>query len=648
MAALAVICSGCLPVDLPTEAPSTPAGTAVPTPAQRSPDELIVAVPEDPQGFLPPAADDTTRLIVDLLYDRLYRLDEHLRPQADLASDLPVVSADGLTWTIGLRDARFGGGAAITASDAAFSLALAASPACPFGRDVCAGAADDLSEASATDKATLSVTLRRPSSPFLAQVLAQLPILSQAAVRSATTELLSGAAGLDPTAPRRQVEQISDATNQDACFTEVPPFGCQLSDYTQPLEKLLADADVSLPPKARFTGPTGEVDAEAYSGSLLDLVSELDQVLTGAGTDQVAAALPMLDPVAHPLGGGPYAIDSYRPGDAVELVANQDPSGGGPSIKRVVLRIVKDPAVAATSLLSGDADWVLRVEPENVAALEAAANVHVAARPLPSERTIVFNVRPGRVYADPVTRAAFAGCLDRRALAADATGGRAIVAETPTSAGAWSMAAPAAAARDVAGSIASLEGAGWKRGTDGIFAKAGKRLTSSIAVRPSRADLLAFAEGAAQQLAECGIELEVRELDLTGDLLLAQLQWPNDFDTVLVARDLGDDPDHDVQRFASAHATSAENPADDNPGGYASKEADQLIGEARAQTDLEKRRSLYGQIGDLLARDVPAWPIWYDTAFSALTDRVSLGDRAVDPAAPNFWWNLESWSLRAP
>ena len=227
------------------------------------------------------------------------------------------------------------------------------------------------------------------------------------------------------------------------------------------------------------------------------------------------------------------------------------------------------------------------------AALESAPGIDAGYRPLASERTIVFNVRPGRIYADPAARQAFALCLDRAGLAQQATGGRAIVAVTPTSHGSWAMPSPAASLRDPSRAIALLQGAGWTRGADGIFAKGGKRLSSSIAVRPSRTDLLAFADAAAQQLAECGIELQVQELDLTGDLLLSQLQWPNDFDTVLLARDLGADPDEDVQPFESTHATSAENPADANPGGYVSAAADGFIQQARQQSDPQARADLY-------------------------------------------------------
>lgn len=648
LAAFALICTGCLSVDVPASPSAlaaTPRATPAGTVAPRDPSQLVVEVPEDPQSFLPPATDETTQLLMDLIYDPLYRLDEHLEPQPELASALPQVSADGLAWSVPLRTGAFSDGSPVTASDVVFSLRLALSSACPFGRILCTAVSDNVTGASAAGAKSVTIALQQPYAPLLASVLAQLPILSEVAVRDATLGLVAGAVKIDRTEPARQVQTITDATNQDSCLSDTPPFGCRLSDYTPTLEKLLGDAGISLPPRERFMGPTGDMDAEAYAGALLDNVSALDELLNGTADDQVAAALPLLDPSAIALGSGPYVLQKYTPGTSIELRANPGAAGGGPHIARIRLDIVRDPAVASTTLLTGDADWVLQVETTQFAALESAPGVDAGYRAAASERTIVFNVRPGRIYADPAARQAFAVCLDRAGLAQQATGGRAIVAVTPTSHGSWAMPSPAASLRDPSRAIALLQGAGWARGADGIFVKNGKRLSSSIAVRPSRTDLLAFADAAAQQLAECGIELQVQELDLTGDLLLSQLQWPNDFDTVLLAHDLGADPDEDVQPFESTHVTSAQNPADANPGGYASAEADGFIKQARQKSDPKARADLYAKLQQLLATDVPAWPIWYDTEASAIASRVHGPAGPLDPSVDRFWWNIESWTL---
>ena len=153
-------------------------------------------------------------------------------------------------------------------------------------------------------------------------------------------------------------------------------------------------------------------------------------------------------------------------------------------------------------------------------------------------------------------------------------------------------------------------------------ARDGRRLSSTIAVRPTSVDLFTFANEAAAQLAECGIELVVEELDLTGGTMLDQLLWPNDFDTLLLARLLGPDPDSAVRTFESSRITTEENQADANPSGFTSSLADHLISSARETLDEAERAEAYAGVQDLLAQDVPYWPLWYESAVSALSTRV--------------------------
>jgi len=182
-------------------------------------------------------------------------------------------------------------------------------------------------------------------------------------------------------------------------------------------------------------------------------------------------------------------------------------------------------------------------------------------------------------------------------------------------------------------------------GEDGIRHRGGARLSSEIAIRPSRTDMLTFGRAAAVALATCGIELLVVDLDLTGDLMVRQLQWPNPFDTVLMTRVLGVDPDHDMEAYASEHATSESNPADANPGGYSSAAADALIAEARAATTLAARAEIYGRLGATLDADQPAWPVWFDAAGAGISERVRAGEAPLDPTRPRYDWDLASWSL---
>jgi ABC-type transport system substrate-binding protein len=649
--ALAWLVTGCLSFDEPTPSPppATPGPSPTATVGPRDADTLVVAIPAHPARLLPPGMDPVSEMLAGVLYDPLYRLDPSLQAVPELAAAMPDISPDGMAWSVSLKPGvTFQDGTSLTASDVVFSIRLARSPVCTLGRDLCdaVSSAVDSVEELAPDR--VSFQLRKPWQPFLAEVLARVPIVSEDAVRAGTQTIVEAMGSAEPGAPDAQVARIAEATNADACLTTAPPFGCRLADHTADLEATLAGARLALPSREVYTDAAGTFDAEAYAGALLDRVAALGQVLTGRGTDPQAAALELLDPLAHPLGSGPFRLESVAPGERIELVANPAHVDGAPAIERITVLVIPDPSRAATLLQTGDVDWLPQVEPDQAPALETATGLRIGSRPVSIQRAIVFNVRPGRVYDDPRTRRAFGLCLDRAGIADEVTEGAAIVADSPSAAGSWAFPPRSPLPTDPAAAERLLDEAGWSAGPDGIRVRDGQRLSSEVLVRPSRVDLLTFAQTASAALKECGIELVVSELDLTGDRMLTQLQWPNDFETVLVTRALGVDPDHDMAAYEGVHATSEDNPADANPGGYQSEAADVLIASARTAPTQVERAADYAELRTLLDEDLPAWPIWYDTSRAAISDRVTGPDGPIDPIMPRYDWDVASWSLAPP
>ncbi len=655
-----LLLAGCLTMDEPppTSSPPPPSPTAsqaapsaVPSARPRDDGELVIAVPELPGRLLPPAADLADSIALDLVHRTLYRLDPRLVPVPDLAAGLPDVSRDGRTWTVGLDLAgvRFASGRAVTAADVAGSLNLARSPVCVMERDLCRTVLAHLASAEASEDGTsLTLTLEDPFSPLLAEVLARLPILDTTAVDAAAAAIVSAAADLDPTAPDKLVTSIYRAVGADECITEDPPEGCQLADHQADLEAMLTRAGVALPRQAPFTDPTGQVDLAAYADALLDRVAALGQVLTGAGRDRRAAALGLLDGFVPALGAGPYRVTTVVPGERMLLtpIPGQDDA---PAIGRIVLEVVSDASVAATRLQAGEVDWVPRIDQALAAAIEGSGRpAHAGVRPLDASWVVVFNTRRRRPYADANTRAAFVACIDRPGLTREMGGGEAIVADTPLAAGSWAMEAGQGGRRDVTRAERLLDLAGWSIGADGIRERDGTRLSSSVALRTSQVRLLAMMQAAAEQLRECGIELLIEDLDVTGDRLLEQLRWPNDFDTLLTLRSLAVDPDPDLQAFEGAHATTADpdHEVDSNPGGFRSRGVDRRLERARATLDQDERRELYGEVQDLLTTEAPAWWVWYETGWSAIADRLVGPDgERVDPSQPRYERDVRDWSL---
>ena len=609
---------------------------------------LRLALPADPSSLIPGAGDPSGRLVDGFLYAGLYRLDARLVPQPDLAAAAPNVSADGLTWNVPLRPGlHFSDGSDLGVGDVVGTYQLALSPDCPFG-DLCGVAQAALTGVEAGPAARVIFHLAHPDAPLGAELLAQLGILSAPALASSLDRFVARALGVDLAALDALTARIGTATNADACLADPPPSSCDLATYVPDLLAALRPADLSLPDPSLFRNSDGTPDASTYGAALFAAAGALDAALGASGADRLAAALPLLDLARQPVSSGPFRLVTYVPGSRLDFARwGASPGSGAPG--RIVIEIIADPDVAATAIQTGDVDWLPEVDSTGLADIGAQAGLAAAQRPSATYREIVFNVRAGHPYADPAARQAFAMCLDRPGDLAAATGGHGRLAQGPLPVGSWAaIADPGWPTYDPARGRALLAAAGWAPGADGVMAKAGLRLFSQLTVRTGRADLLAFATAAAAQLRGCGIDLQVVSADPSGSLLLAQLEYPNTFDTVLVSHDAGADPDADLELLHSRHITTAANPADGNIGGWADPTADALIDEAATTSDASLRADAYARLQRLLAQAVPVLPIAWDLAGSAIAGRVRLDGRPVDPSLPGYEADVLDWRLGSP
>jgi ABC-type transport system substrate-binding protein len=618
----------------------------VPTPDASDANVLRFAMAAEPSGFVPPALDPGAARIQGFLYDALYRLDERLRPQPDLAAGPPDVSEGGLTWKIGLRSrVTFSDGGALSADDVVTTYRLALSPACPFDA-LCTIAQAHLSDVAADADGAVVFQLRAPFSPLETELLAVLPILSTSALTASLERLLAGAGSVDLAAAAATVERVSGATSAEACLVPSPPLGCDPADHVAELAALLAAAQAAAPQPLRYLDDAGEADRSAYGAALLAAARDLVAALSSTDADQLAAALPVLDLAAAPVGTGAYRLVRYEPGVLVELERRTPAKAGVPAGVRAM--VMRDSTAAATALLSGELDWLPDVAPQLVPILAADAAVRVAARPSGTMRALVFNVRPGHPFADLAVRRAFGRCFDRAALVAgtaDAAGLPAASLVAPVS---WAFAPPRAPAADPAAARRQLESAGYQAGADGIYSLAGARLSAELLVRPGRADLAALARAMAAELRGCGIDLAVRQVDFTSELILSQLEWPNTFEVFLATVRTGNDPEVDLGWLGSDHVTGPANPGDANFGGWSDPATDRLLAEGVATQSVLRRMATYRELQAHLAAGNPVLPLVHDVAYGAVSARLVTAHGAVDPALMTYELGIDGWSLGPP
>ena len=648
-----------------SSATPTPVASATPTPRPTSADQgvptLRFAVSGDPSSLLPPARDADTRRIQGFIYDSLYRLDEALRPMPVLAADAPLVSKDGLRWSIPLRsDVTFSDETPLDAGDVVTTLRLARSRACPFG-DVCRVAADHITDVKA-DGQNVIVTLSKPWSPLLATLLADLPILPADGLSASLERLIKGASSIDRKELGVAVDRIEGAVNAVECDGETPPAGCSPADHVTELTDWLTRAGANAPRPEQFADETGTVDEASHGIALLAAVDALSQVVgrpgaaatprpsdgaADAAIDRLAMALPLLDLATAPIGTGAYRLASYSPGGRIVLEHRGPAETGVP--RRVEATVLRDAAEAATALQSGQIDWLPSVAPELVPVLESDPTLIVTGRPSGAERAIVFNVRDWHPYADPSARQAFARCLDRDTLVTATLAQRGLPASTLVAPESWAADPGKPRAADPEAAAALLEAAGYTLGSDGVYARDGQRLASEVIIRSGRAELSAVMGAVSDGLAVCGIELRVREVPFSPDIILPQLEWPNAFDTYLATLALGVDPALDLGWLAGDRVTTEKDPGDANFGGWRDKPTNALLAAGEATIAEAKRRDTYVELQERLADLVPVWPLAHEAAYAAVSRGLIGADgRLLDPSQPGYERGIRDWRLAAP
>jgi peptide/nickel transport system substrate-binding protein len=139
--------------------------------------------------------------------------------------------------------------------------------------------------------------------------------------------------------------------------------------------------------------------------------------------------------------------------------------------------------------------------------------------------------------------------------------------------------------------------------------------TSSVRFR------VALAQVIAAELAEVGIEVELRPLEFAtffadvkkGNFQLFSMQVPE------IA-----EPDLYTNFYHSSRIPTRENPdRGGNRARYRDADVDRLIDEGRGVVDRPRRTAIYGEVQRILARDLPVIPLWHE-------DNVAVMGRQVE------------------
>ena len=367
-----------------------------------------------------------------------------------------------------------------------------------------------------------------------------------------------------------------------------------------------------------------------------------------------------------PIGTGPFKVTEFKANDVVLYDMNERfREEGKPHFSNILFKGGGDAASAARSVLeTGEFDyaWNLQVEPEILTQMvEAGKGIVVTAFGTSVERIMVQSTNPDSALGDErgtvkhphpfltdkAVRKALSLAIDRQILvdAGYGAAGQVTCNVLPAPAIFASTANDWCKTQDIAGANKLLDDAGWVRGSDGVRAKDGVRLsllyqTSTNSVRQGTQALLK------QMWGEIGIETELKNISASvffgGDQsspdtfqkFFSDIEmYTNNFD--------GTDPEKYMASWTCKEIPSPANQwLGNNMPRFCDPAYDALAAELSKTASIEKRAEIAKKMNDMLMEYGAIIPLIHRGGVSA--HAVTLGGVKM-----NEWdselWNVKDW-----
>jgi peptide/nickel transport system substrate-binding protein len=336
---------------------------------------------------------------------------------------------------------------------------------------------------------------------------------------------------------------------------------------------------------------------------------------------------------APTVGDGPYSFVSWQRGESLRYAANPRYWRGKPSIARLDLRIIPDPQTNLLLLQTGALDWNL-IAPVQMGNLQGKPGVDFVRVPTSVVAGLVLNTAHAPLD-DVRVRRAIAMSLDRDTISKKITRGVYPVTNVLQPQFSWAYDATVKEpAFDPAAADRLLDSAGWRRGSDGVRSKGGKRLALVYVQFPETTTGVHVATFAQEELTKRGFAIELKSisnaqlfLPLTGTLATGS------FDIAYVPFTMGADPDDSSILRCKAPSNYMR---------WCDAQVDRLEAGALVATSQDDRKKIYGQIGRIVARDVPI--VYLFNAYYIYAYRSRVGGFAPNAFLPT--WNAYAWTLK--
>ncbi|MDQ3667357.1 MAG: ABC transporter substrate-binding protein [Acidobacteriota bacterium] len=344
------------------------------------------------------------------------------------------------------------------------------------------------------------------------------------------------------------------------------------------------------------------------------LVVTLTKPWVGLLTNLVPVAIIPKDSYAgqkdHPLGSGPFKFVRYdNSQQVVDLEAYPEYWQGPAKLPALRVRVIADINALQAELQSGRVDIAplpTNLSPDAVKSLERDPNLQVLQFTGSNLNLLTFNTAQAPLNEVRV-RQAIAYAIDRGALIRDLLLGQAKIAHSILPEDSWAYTPGQVYSFDPASSKKLLDEAGFKD-PDGDGPK--MRFAKPIIFKISGSSVAArnYAGVIYDYLKAVGVPVSIETAELNtlfdelrrGNFQIFYGQWTGGNQDPIFYKDL----------FATSEIPT-ETRASRNRSRYSNKELDILLEEAANTWDREQAKVLYAKIQEIVSRDVPVYPLWY-------------------------------------
>ncbi|MGI8549954.1 MAG: ABC transporter substrate-binding protein, partial [Dehalococcoidia bacterium] len=191
-----------------------------------------------------------------------------------------------------------------------------------------------------------------------------------------------------------------------------------------------------------------------------------------------------------PTGTGPFKFVQYQKGQRIDVLRNDAYWGQKARLEKLAFRFMPDANTRLLALQAGEVDMIFDLPREAVATLKSRQGFRIVDAPV--DQTLLFYVnshgKPGYdLLGDHSVRQALAMTIDHETIVNKVLDGTAQrnSAMAPASILGEFAGLVQGITYDMAGAQKLLDDAGWRKGTDGIRAKDGRRLTLTLVSAPT-------------------------------------------------------------------------------------------------------------------------------------------------------------------